>query len=284
MAELLRGAPIVKKMVGEIADRVRLLRARNVVPTLLIVRVGDNPSDLSYERSLKKRAQSVGVVVETCALAEDASTNEVLDIITRANSNVSIHGVLIFRPLPHGIDEEAIAAALDPAKDVDGISPISVYGVLSAKSVGFAPCTAEAVVEMLTRANIELEGARVTIVGRSMVVGRPLAALLMARNATITVCHTRTRDIAACCREADIIISATGHPGTIDAEAVRSGQIVIDVGTTWDDAAGKLVGDVVFDDVEPIVDAITPVPGGVGALTTVVLMRHVAAAAECLVS
>lgn len=280
MARLLRGAPLAKEMAGELSLRAAKLAARGCAPTLEVVRVGADPSDLSYERSLVKRAATVGVKVVSSALPGSASEERVRGEILRAGADGSVHGVMVFRPLPRGIDGDRVARAIDPSKDVDGITPASLYGVFSGSGTGFAPCTAEAVVELLTRSGIALEGARVTVVGRSLVVGRPLAALLLARDATVTVCHTRTRDVASCCREADIVIAATGHPGTVGADAVRAGQTVVDVGTTWSEAEGRLVGDVAFDDVEPVVDAITPVPGGVGALTTTVLMRHVIEAAE----
>ena len=186
----------------------------------------------------------------------------------------------MFRPLPAGLDEDAVAAALDPAKDVDSMTPASLLTALSGRGEGFAPCTAEAVLALLDHYGVELDGAKVAVVGRSLVIGRPVAAMLTARNATVTTCHTHTRDLAAECRSADIVVAAVGRARTIGADAVREGQTIIDVGINWDEAAGKLVGDVDFDAVEPIVGAITPVPGGVGAVTTAILAKHVIEAAE----
>ena len=280
MAKILRGAPVAAELTEELAGRVETLRVRGVVPTLAIVRVGERPDDLSYERGACKRAEKVGVVVKRFVLPEDCSQEELLATIDAVNKDDSIHGCLMFRPLPPTLDEAAACAALDAAKDVDGITPGSLFGVFANQSVGFPPCTAEAVIEMLIRSGIELTGANVTVVGRSLVIGKPVSMLLQARNATVTMCHTRTRDLAAVCRAAEILVVAAGHARTIGADCVVPGQTVIDVGINWDDAAGKLVGDVDFDAVEPIVDAITPVPGGVGSVTTAMLMKHVIEAAE----
>ncbi len=196
------------------------------------------------------------------------------------NTDSAVHGCLMFRPLPAGLDENAVAAALDPAKDVDSMTPASLLTTLSGRGEGFAPCTAEAVLALLDHYGVELDGAKVAVVGRSLVIGRPVAAMLTARNATVTTCHTHTRDLAAECCAADIVVAAVGRARTIGADAVREGQTIIDVGINWDEAAGKLVGDVDFDAAEPIVGAITPVPGGVGAVTTAILAKHVIEAAE----
>ena len=179
-----------------------------------------------------------------------------------------------------GIDENAAAAALDPAKDVDSMTPASLLTTLSGRGEGFAPCTAEAVLALLDHYGVELDGAKVAVVGRSLVIGRPVAAMLTARNATVTTCHTHTRDLAAECRAADIVVAAVGRARTIGVDAVREDQTIIDVGINWDEAAGKLVGDVDSDAAEPVVNAITPVPGGVGAVTTAILAKHVIEAAE----
>lgn len=280
MAEILRGAPVAAELTEELASRVEALREGGVMPTLAIVRVGERPDDLSYERGACKRAEKVGVAVKRFVLPEDCSQEELFTAIDAVNKDDSIHGCLMFRPLPPTLDEAAACAALDAAKDVDGITPGSLFGVFANQPVGFPPCTAEAVIEMLIRSGIELTGANVTVVGRSLVIGKPVSMLLQARNATVAMCHTRTRDLAAACRAAEILVVAAGHARTIGADCVVPGQTVIDVGINWDDAAGKLVGDVDFDAVEPIVDAITPVPGGVGSVTTAMLMKHVIEAAE----
>ena len=280
MAELLKGKPVAEAIGDELAGRVRALADAGVVPTLAIVRVGERPDDLFYERGATKRCEALGIAVRVTALPADCAQDELMGAIERVNGDASVHGCLMFRPLPKHLDEEAACAALDPVKDVDGITPGSLYGVFAGRAVGFAPCTAEACVRLLGHYGVELEGANVAVVGRSLVIGRPVAMMLQAANATVTMCHTRTRDVAAACRAADVVVVAAGHAGTLRADAVRAGQVVVDVGINWDEAAGKLVGDVAFDEVEPVVGAITPVPGGVGGVTTAVLAAHVVEAAE----
>lgn len=280
MAELLKGAPVARALTEELAARCAALRKRGVVPTLAIVRVGEREDDLSYERGALKRCEKVGIEARRVLLPSDVSQDELLAAIEDINADSAVHGCLMFLPLPVGLDEDAVAAALDPAKDVDSMTPASLLTTLSGRGEGFAPCTAEAVLALLDHYGVELDGAKVAVVGRSLVIGRPVAAMLTARNATVTTCHTHTRDLAAECRSADIVVAAVGRARTIGADAVREGQTIIDVGINWDEAAGKLVGDVDFDAAEPIVNAITPVPGGVGAVTTAILAKHVIEAAE----
>ena len=280
MAEELRGAPVAKKLTEELAVRATALEEKGVTPTLAIVRVGEQPDDLSYERAALKRAEKVGFAVRQFVLPSDCTQEELMTAIDEVNRDVTIHGCLMFRPLPATLDETAACAALDPAKDMDGITVGSLYGVFAGRSTGYPPCTAEAVICLLEHYGYELRGADVTVVGRSLVIGKPVSMMLQARNATVTMCHTKTRDLAAHSRQADIVVVAAGHPGTLRADAVRAGQIVVDVGINWDEAASRLVGDVAYDEVVPIVAAITPVPGGVGSVTTAVLAKHVIEAAE----
>ncbi len=281
MARLLKGAPLARELTSELSLRAQALRAEHgITPTLAVIRLGERPDDLAYERGIAKRAAQAGVSVEHQALAADATMDEVRAAVERVNGCASIHGCVVLRPLPPAIDEEAVAAALDPAKDLDGMTPGALYGVFAGRAVGFAPCTAEAVVELIERSGYELAGARVCVVGRSLVIGRPVALMLQARDATVTLCHSRTRDLSRACREAEILIVATGHPATVRSSMVSPGQVVIDVGMNADPETGSLVGDVAFDEVEPVVEAITPVPGGVGPLTSAVLMKHVVEAAE----
>lgn len=280
MAELLLGAPVANALTEVLAGEVATLSSRGVVPTLAIVRVGERDDDLAYERGALKRCEKVGIAVRQFVLAADCSQEELMAVIDAVNTDASIHGCLIFRPLPKTLDEAAVCEALDPEKDVDCITEGSLFGVFASRPVGFAPCTAEACIEVLDYYGYNLTGARVTVVGRSLVIGKPVSMMLQTRNATVTMCHTRTRDLAAECRDADILVVAAGHIGTVGADAVSSGQAVIDVGINWDEAAGKLCGDVLFDEVEPIVGAITPVPRGVGSVTTAVLAKHVVEAAK----
>ena len=280
MAELLKGMPVANAITEELVGRVATLKERGVTPTLAIVRVGERDDDLSYERGALKRAEKVGLGVRQFVLPADCSQSDLMAVIDEVNSDSSIHGCLMFRPLPKTLDEAAACAALDPAKDVDCITEGSLFGVFANRPMGFPPCTAQAVIEILDHYGYELSGARVSVVGRSLVIGKPVSMMLQARNATVTMCHTRTRDLAAECAKAEILVVAAGHIGTVGAGSVAPDQVVIDVGINWDEAAGKLCGDVLFDEVEPIVGAITPVPGGVGSVTTAVLAKHVVTAAE----
>ena len=280
MAELLKGAPVAAAITEGLIPRVEALIARGVTPTLAIVRVGERDDDLSYERGAEKRCAKVGVEVRKFVLPSDCSQHELMDVIAQVNGDPSIHGCLMFRPLPRTLDQDAACAALDPRKDVDCITAGSLYGVFANRPTGFPPCTAEAVVALLDHYGYELSGARVTVVGRSLVIGKPVSMMLQARNATVTMCHTRTSDLAGECSRAQILVAAAGHAGTVGADCVAPGQVVVDVGINWDESADRLVGDVDFEDVEPIVRAITPVPGGVGSVTTAILARHVIEAAE----
>ncbi|MCI1998226.1 MAG: bifunctional 5,10-methylene-tetrahydrofolate dehydrogenase/5,10-methylene-tetrahydrofolate cyclohydrolase [Olsenella sp.] len=280
MSEALRGAPVAGAITERLAPQVRELVARGVTPTLAIVRVGERPDDLAYERGATKRAQKVGLGLRKVVLPADCDQARLMDAIRAVDDDPSVHGCLLLRPLPSPLDEEAACAALAPGKDVDCVTEGSLYGVFSNVPKGFPPCTAEAVIELLDHYGVGLDGACVTVVGRSLVIGRPLAMMLQARNATVTMCHTHTRDLAAACREADIVVAAAGHARTVGVECVRPGQVVVDVGINWDEAAGRLVGDVDFDAVASVVGGITPVPGGVGAVTTAVLAKHVVEAAK----
>ena len=280
MAELLKGVAVAKALTAELADRAAKLREQGTVPTLAIIRVGDRDDDLSYERGALKRCEKVGIAVRKTVLPADASQGDLMAAIEAVNADATVHGCLMFRPLPRDLDEAAASAALLPEKDVDCMTPSSLLSTLSGRSEGFAPCTAEAVLAVFDHYGVQLDGANVVVVGRSLVIGRPVAAMLVGRNATVTTCHTHTRDLAGICRAADVVVAAVGHARALGADAFRPGQTVIDVGINWDEAAGKLVGDVDFDAVEPIVDAITPVPGGVGSVTTAILAKHVIEAAE----
>ena len=280
MAELLKGVAVAKALTAELTDRAATLHEQGTVPTLAIIRVGERDDDLSYERGALKRCEKVGIAVRKTVLPADASQTDLMAAIEAVNADAAIHGCLMFRPLPRDLDEAAASAALLPAKDVDCMTPASLLATLSGRGEGFAPCTAEAVLAVLDHYGVQLDGANVVVAGRSLVIGRPVAAMLVGRNATVTTCHTHTRNLAGICRDADVVVAAVGHAKALGADAFRPGQTVIDVGINWDEAAGKLVGDVDFDAAEPIVDAITPVPGGVGSVTTAILAKHVIEAAE----
>lgn len=281
MAKHLLGKEVNEKLNARIIADCEALKAQGVYPTLAIVRCGERPDDLSYEKGATKRAEALGVAVEKFLLPEDVSKEELLKIIDEINANDKIHGVLMFRPLPKHLkaDQDEICNRLDPRKDVDGMTDGSNAGVFMGKKLGFAPCTPAACMEILDHYGIDCTGKKAVVIGRSLVVGKPAAMMLMAKNATVTVCHTKTVNTPAIAREADILISAAGVLKSLTKDYVRPGQVVIDVSINWDEAKGGIAGDAVYDEVEPIVEAITPVPGGVGAVTTSVLISHVVEAA-----
>ena len=278
MAKRLSGKEVTAALNARIRANVETCRAHGVEPTLCMVRVGDNPSDMSYERGASKRCETLGVACKQIHLPEDVSQEELLSVIEDVNQDPAIHGLLLFRPLPKHLDQALIENALDPAKDVDCMTDLSMSGVFTGKQIGFPPCTPQACMEILDHYGYDCTGKKAVVIGRSLVVGKPAAMMLIKKNATVTICHTRTKDMPAVTRDADLIIVAAGRAGVIGADYVREGQTIIDVGINVN-AEGKLCGDVDFAAVEPVVDAITPVPGGVGTVTTSVLVGHVADAA-----
>ena len=279
MAKLLLGKPVIDSLREELKGRIAALEERGVKPGLAIVRVGARPDDLAYERTALKRAAGLGIRARTITLPENASQEELMDVIAWVNSDPSIHGCLMFRPLPAQFDEEAVCDALNPAKDVDGIGRGSMAAVFTGRGPGYAPCTAAACIEMLDAYDIPIAGKRVVVVGRSLVVGKPVSVLLLDRHATVTTCHSRTSNLPAIVRKGDVVILATGRAKAYGRDFFHPGQTVLDVGINVDEA-GNLCGDADFDAIEPIVDAITPVPRGIGGVTTSMLMKHVVEAAE----
>ena len=281
MAKQLLGKEVAAALNKRIADRAAALKEKGIIPTLCILRVGEDPGNIAYERGAVKRCETLGINCKKIILSEEISTEEVLDVIGRLNKDDQIHGVLLLRPLPKHLDQASIENALLPSKDVDCMTDLSISGVFTGKKVGFAPCTPRACMEILDHYGIDCTGKKAVVIGRSMVVGKPAAMMLLKKNATVTICHTRTLDLPSVTREADLLIVCAGRAGVIGAEHVRPGQIIIDVGINMN-ADGKLCGDVNYDEAEPIVEAITPVPGGVGSVTTAVLAGHVVEAAERL--
>lgn len=279
MAKLLRGADTARVLTERLKGEAAALSARGVVPTLAILRVGEREDDLSYERGAMKRCEQIGIAVRRFLLPSGVTQEKLLETVDSINADPEIDGCLIFRPLPGHLDDGQVRARLLPTKDVDGITDGSMSAVYSGSGQGFSPCTAQACIEILKNSGISLSGKRVTVVGRSLVIGRPAAMLLLAEHATVTICHTRTKNLPAVCREAEILIAAAGKAGVIGRESAAPGQIVLDVGIHMGED-GRLCGDVRFDEVEPVVEAITPVPGGVGAVTTSVLAGHVIEAAS----
>ena len=279
MARLLRGAPVAEALTEALSERAAALRAAGVVPTLRILRVGEQPDDLLYENVAARRCERIGIEVQRVTLPADCGREALLDAVRAVNADPAVHGCLLLRPLADWDTETAACALLDPAKDVDGMTAGSMAAVFTGAGVGFAPCTAEAVIALLEGSGVELEGKRAVVIGRSLVIGRPLAMLLLQGNATVTVCHTRTRELAEICRGAELLVAAAGRPGLVPGDWIAPGQTVVDVGVhVLED--GSLCGDVRFDEAAAVAEAVTPVPGGVGAVTTTVLAKHVIEAAE----
>jgi methylenetetrahydrofolate dehydrogenase (NADP+)/methenyltetrahydrofolate cyclohydrolase len=281
MAELLKGVPVAKALTEETAKKAALLREKGIVPTLALLRVGERAEDLAYEKQIIKRCEEASVALRLMVFAE-TEAEEIVRCFHEQNNDPAVHGIMWFRPLPKEIDGEALRRALDPSKDVDGCTDGSLAGVFAGRDVGFAPCTAQAVMEVLHFYGVDPKGKRAVVLGRSLVVGRPVGMLLMHENATVTICHTKTENAAAIAREAEILVGAVGQARMVAAEYVNPSQTVIDVGINWDAHMGKLVGDVDFEVTEPLVRAITPVPSGVGSVTTAVLCSHVVESAEKL--
>lgn len=272
----LKGAPVSSEIRRQVAEAVKDMGR---IPVLAIVRVGERPDDISYERSAIKRMDSFGLGVKSFSFAKDISHQEFKQEFSLINKDPGIDGILLLRPLPEQIIETEIEQMIDPAKDLDGISPVNLAKVFSGDGDGFAPCTAEAVMEVLKFYRIPIEGKRVCVVGRSMVVGKPLSMLLLKENATVTICHTRTKDLPGVCRLADILIAAAGKAKMLDQEFVAPNSVVIDVGINVDEN-GSLCGDVDYDSVHQVASMATPVPGGIGAVTTAILARHLVQAAQ----
>ncbi len=274
MSTQMRGGEAAKAMKETLIREADALKAQGIRPCLTLIRAGERPDDLAYERSAGKRMEMIGIDCRVTALPETVSQAEFEAAFDAANEDPSVHGILILSPLPGGLDIEPVRERIDPDKDVDGISPVNRAKVFSGDASGFAPCTAQAVPALLDHYGIDLTGKRVTLIGRSMVVGKPLAMLLLGRNATLTICHTRTKDLADTCARAEVLIAAAGRPKMITADMVSEGAVVVDVGINVDEN-GDLCGDVDYEAVSSKASFITPVPGGVGNVTTSVLAGHV---------
>ena len=275
----LGGKEVADKILEDLKVKVEELKGKGVSPKLAILRVGSREDDLAYERGVLKRFESAGVEVEVTALDADVSQEDLDKTFDGINSDPKVHGILVFRPLPKPLSDEHMRRTIDPGKDSDFMDIRNMENVLAGVPDCAAPCTAEAVMALIRHYGIETKGKKVTVVGRSLVIGKPVALLLTTANATVTVCHTRTADIKAECRNADIIVACCGVAKMITEDFVKPGQIVIDVGMNVD-PEGRLCGDVDYDSVSEIAEAVTPVPGGVGSITTAILLKHVVNNAE----
>ena len=273
------GTEVAKAMKESLIQEVEAIRESGVNPCLTIIRVGARLDDLSYERGAKKRMELVGIDCMVVELPEDITQKEFEAEFHKVNEDSTVHGILLFRPLPKHLDEEPVKNMIHPYKDVDCMCSVNIAKVFAGDESGYAPCTAEAVIEMLTHYEVDLTGKNVTVLGRSMVVGKPLSMLLLKKNATITVCHTRTADLVAQCRRAEILVAAVGKAKMVTEDMVGDGAIIVDVGVNVDEN-GNLCGDVDLDAVENKTSYISPVPRGVGSVTTSVLAKHVVKAAR----
>lgn len=281
MDNLLKGKEVAEAIDNYILGQTDALYNRGIVPTLAIVRVGENPSDMAYETGAVKKAKKLGLQAEKYICSSDIIQEDLISVIESINNNSAIHGILLLQPLPNHIDANAIRNSLSIEKDLDCISDDSLARLFTNDSGEYPPCTAESCIEILKYHNIPIEGKKIVVIGRSMVIGKPVAMMLLKCNATVTICHSKTshEDLIKYCKDADVIISATGHENTLTEEMVRSNQAIIDVGISFTND-GKMIGDVDFEGVKNVVKHITPVPGGVGSVTTSILMKHLVIAAS----
>ena len=279
MEKLMLGTEVAKAMKEALTLKTERLKEQGTVPCLAIVRVGERPDDISYERGAKKKMEGIGIECRSIVLEEAISMARFEEVIRGLNTEADVHGILLLRPLPKHLDEKQVKTWMDPEKDMDCMCDSNILKVFAGEKADYAPCTAEAVMEMLNYYQIPLAGKQVAIIGRSMVIGKPLAMLMLHAHATVTMCHSRSEEMDAICRNADILVAAAGKAKMVKAKMVKEGAVVVDVGINMDEN-GKLCGDVDFEDVETKVSAISPVPKGVGSITTAVLAKHVLLAAE----
>ncbi|HHV65262.1 MAG TPA: bifunctional 5,10-methylenetetrahydrofolate dehydrogenase/5,10-methenyltetrahydrofolate cyclohydrolase [Peptococcaceae bacterium] len=274
MSVILEAKPVVQAIENDLLEEVKNLQALGRIPTLGIIRVGEKPDDLYYENTILKKCQKLGINVQIYPLDRNVSLKEFENILRAVNCDSSVHGILIFRPLPEQLDENRIKDLIEPAKDIDCLHSLNLAKVWEGDTSGFVPCTPAAVMEILKYYQISLEGRNAVVIGRSMVVGKPLSMMLLKANATVTICHSKTRNLPQIARQADILVAALGKAKFIDHTYVTENSIVIDVGIN-DGGDGKICGDVDYEAVKDKVLSITPVPGGVGSVTTTILLKHV---------
>lgn len=273
--KILKGSKVAESITNGCIEE---LKTRKRVPQLAIIRVGERPDDVFYERGATKRMAKIGLRCTSYQYDADITNEEFQKAFDAVNADPNVDGILMLRPLPKHLDERLIEKKINPAKDLDGISPINMAKIYAGEDSGFAPCTAEAVIEMLDYEKIDLTGKRVSIIGRSLVIGKPLAMMLIKKNATVTVCHTRTKNVEEECQKAEIVVAAAGKAKMVTPDYISNGAVVIDVGINVDEN-GAMCGDVDFDTVSEKTSIITPVPGGVGSVTTSVLAKHLMRAA-----
>ena len=279
----LTGKPVVEYLRGNIKARVAELKERNIVPTILIIRVGNKEDDVFYERSILKNCSLLGIEGRVNELPKNVLMEELTKIIEDANDDNSIHGIMMFRPLPEHLNQKEILEKMNPKKDIDGMTPVSLEKIFEGDDSGFSPCTPKAVIEMLKYYDIPLQGSNVVVAGRSLVVGKPLAMLLLKENATVTICHSKTKNMSSITSNADIVVAAIGKAKFMNEEYFTESSIVIDVGVN-DDGNGKICGDVDYDNTFGKVKALSPPTGGVGTITTTILLEQAVKACEMMAS
>ena len=275
MGEIIKGKPVGDALSEILKGECEALVKGGIQPKLAILRVGAKPNDLSYERGALKKCDTIGIVAEVTELSEDTTQEQYIEALEKLNKDSSVHGILTFRPLPKGIDEEVIKNVISPEKDVDCFSPMNTAKLMEGDKTGFPPCTPTAVVEILKHYNVPLKGANVVVLGRSMVVGKPVSMLLLGENATVTICHSKTQDLAKVCSQADVLVAGVGRARMVTSDYIKEGAVVIDVGINAKPEGGGICGDVDTDDVVEKASMVTPVPAGVGSVTTSILAKHV---------
>ena len=279
MGQIIKGKPVADAITAELVKDVEVLKSKGIEPKLKIVRVGAREDDLAYERGALSRMEKCGIKVEVLELPVDICQADFVKELKAVNDDPSVHGILLFRPLPKQLDMEEIKFVVDPVKDIDCMNPLNAEKIFEGDKTGYPPCTSQACVEILDHYGIDIKGKRAAVIGRSMVVGKPLAMLLLDKNATVTICHSRTNDLPGVCRQAEVVIAAVGRAEMVTGDFISEGAVVIDVGINVN-AEGKLCGDVKFDECVDKASMITPVPAGVGSVTTSVLAKHVVKACK----
>lgn len=279
MSIIMKGAPVAKKIQENLVEEVVELKKNGIIPRITFIRIGNREDDLVYQRSAQKRMDTIGIEYNVLEIPETASEEEVIEKISNVNKDPKVDGILLFRPLPHHLHEETLKNCIDPAKDVDGMRDENISKIFDGDAKGFAPCTAQAVVELLDYYGIETRGKNAVVIGRSRVIGKPVSMLLLTKDATITICHTKTENMEEICKRADILVVAAGCRSIVTEDMVSDKCYVIDVGINVNPDGG-ICGDVDYDVLKDKVAGITPVPGGVGGITTAILASHVVRAAK----
>lgn len=281
MGQVIKGKPVADAITESLVKDVEALKAKGIAPKLKIVRIGAREDDLAYERGALTRMDKCGIIAEVLELPVDIAQADFVKELKAVNDDTTVHGILLFRPLPKQLNMDEIKFVVEPVKDIDCMNPINAAKIFEGDKTGYPPCTSQACVEILDHYGIELQGKKVAVVGRSMVVGKPLAMLLLEKNATVTVCHSRTTDLPAVCRDAEVVVAAVGKAEMVKGDFINQGAVVIDVGINVN-AEGNLCGDVKFDECVDKASMITPVPAGVGSVTTSVLAKHVVKACKII--